>query len=111
MAVVQISWKDNADNETAFKIYKGTTTPLSGASTQIAQVDLVGSAWVASEINNGAPNVTLTSTNTGDSATQNEVFVITYEESITGDYYYGVSASNSVGDSDVVTTSPALAVS
>jgi hypothetical protein len=112
MAVVQISWKDNADNETAFKIYKGTATPLSASSQQIAEVTLAGGTWAVAESASGlAPNVTLTSTNTGDSATQNETFVITYEEGVADDYYFGVSASNAVGDSDVVTSSPALTVS
>ena len=111
MAVVQISWKDNADNETSFKIYKGTTSPLSSSSTQIGVVSLSGSTWSASEFTSGsAPNITLTSTNTGDSATQNETFVITYDEGTSGSYYYAVSASNSVGDSDVVTTGSALTV-
>jgi hypothetical protein len=112
MATVQISFRDNADNETAFKIYKGTSAPLSASSTQIAEVNLVSGAWTVSETTSGsAPSVSLQSTNTGNSATQGETFVVRYEEGTPGDYYYGVSASNDIGDSDVVTTGSALTVS
>ena len=111
MAIIQISFQDNANNETAFKVYKGTSTPLNQSSTQIAQVDLQNGVWVASETSTGsAPQLALTSTNTGDSVTNGETFVLTYEESNIGNFYFGVSASNSVGDSDIVTTSSALSV-
>jgi len=106
MAIVQISWQDNADNETEFKIYKGGTTPLDSGDTQIAKVELVSGNWSAAEFTNGsAPSLQLTSTNTGSSATTGETFTITYDEQTAGTYYFGVSASNSVGDSDVVTSS------
>lgn len=111
MAVIQISWQDNANNETSFKIYKGTSSPLDSNSTQIASVDLTNGAWVATESSTGsAPSLSLTSSNTGDSVTTGETFVVTYEESTLGNYFYGISASNAVGDSDVVTTSSALSV-
>lgn len=111
MAVIQISWQDNANNETSFKIYKGTSSPLNSQSDQIASVDLQSGAWVATETSTGsAPQLSLTSSNTGDSVTTGETFVITYEESTLGNYFYGISASNAVGDSDVVTTSSALSV-
>lgn len=111
MAIVQISWQDNANNETAFKIYKGTTSPLDSSSTLIANVELSNGSWVASEETTGsAPNLTLTSSNTGDSVTTGETFVVTYEEGTLGNYFYGVSASNAVGDSDVVTSGSALSV-
>ncbi len=111
MAVIQISFQDNANNETSFKIYKGTSSPLDSSSTQIASIDLVNGSWVASETSSGsAPSLSLTSSNTGDSVTTGETFVVTYEENTIGNYFYGVSASNSVGDSDVVTTGTALSV-
>lgn len=111
MAIVQISWQDNANNETSFKIYKGTSSPLNASSDQIASVTLTGGQWSASEHSTGsAPSLSLTSSNTGDSVTSGETFVITYEESSLGNFFYGVSASNAVGDSDVVTTGTALSV-
>lgn len=107
MAVVQISFKDNANNEDSFKIYKGTASPLTAGSTQIATIALSGGAWVATESSSGsAPSLTLTSTgHNADPATTGETFVLTYEEGSANTYYYGISASNSVGDSDVVTSS------
>jgi hypothetical protein len=107
MAVVQISFKDNANNEDSFKIYKGTATPLTSASTQIATIALSAGTWTATEFSSGsAPSLTLTSTgHNSDPATVGETFVLTYEEATANTYYYGISASNSVGDSDVVTSS------
>ena len=110
MATVQISFRDNADNETEFKVYRGTSAPLSSASTQIASVALSGGAWAVTSINSEAHNVEITSTNTGDSVTSGETFVIKYDELVAGDYYYGISASNAIGDSDVVTTATTLTI-
>lgn len=111
MAVVQLSFQDNANNETSFKIYKGTTSPLDSSSTQIAEIRLDSGAWVADEATTGsAPSLSLNSNNTNDSSTTGETFVVSYEETTAGDYYYGVSASNDVGDSDVVTTSSTLTI-
>ena len=111
MAVVQLSWRDNSDNETGFKIYKGTSSPLSSSSDQIAEVSLNGGTWVVAESATGsAPDVAITSTNTGDSVTKDETFIITYTESVADTYYFGVSATNAIGDSDVVTTGSALIV-
>lgn len=111
MATVQISFRDNADNETSFNIYKGTSSPLSASSTKIAEISLSNGAWIVAEETTGsAPNITLTSTNTGDSVTTGETFVVRYDEGTTGLYYYGVSAENAVGASDVVTTASALNV-
>jgi|13_taG_2_1085334.scaffolds.fasta_scaffold05443_10 hypothetical protein len=112
MAIVQISFQDNANNETGFKVYRGSSSPLTASSTQIAQIDLVSGSWVASETSTGsAPSLQLTSTNTGDSNTTGETFVITYDEGTSGNYFFGVSATNAVGDSDIVTTSSQLSVS
>lgn len=111
MAIVQISFQDNANNETRFKIYKGTSTPLNSNSTQIAEINLTNGSWVASEASTGsAPSLSLTSSNTGDSVTTGETFVVTYDEGTPNNYFYGVSASNAVGDSDVVTSGSALSV-
>jgi len=111
MATVQISFRDNADNETSFNIYQGTSSPLSASSTKIAEITLTNGTWGVAEASTGsAPNITLTSTNTGDSVTTGETFVVRYEEGTTGSYYYGVSAENAVGASDVVTTGSALNV-
>jgi hypothetical protein len=111
MAIIQISWQDNANNETSFKVYKGSSTPLNASSTQIASVSLTNGSWVATETTAGsAPSLAITSSNTGDSVTTGETFVVTYEEETLGNYFYGISASNAVGDSDVVTTGTALSV-
>jgi len=106
MAKVQISWRDNSDNEDSFKVYKSTSNPVTTSDALIAEVTLSGGTWSVS----GSANVALTSTNTTNSATTGEYFVISYDESAAGVYYYGVAASNAVGDSLIVTSTGSVTV-
>ena len=117
MDIIQISWKDNADNETSFKIFKGNSNTT--ATDHIANVTNTGAAWTASSLQNGsgqdlAPNAQLTSTgNSTDSATVGETFIFTYEETTASGasgYFYAVKASNAVGDSDAVVTASGVVV-
>jgi len=117
MAIIQISWKDNADNETSFKIFKGNSNTT--ATDHIANVTNTGATWVASSLtdsssNDLAPNAQLTSTgNSTQATTQGETFIFTYEETTAsgaGGYFYAVKASNAVGDSDAVVTASGVVV-
>ena len=101
MAKVQISWRDNSDNEDGFKIYKATNNPVQSTDSLIATVELSGGTW---GVTGSATNVALTSVNTTNSATAGETFTLTYDESVANTYYYGVAAFNAVGDSIVVTS-------
>ena len=103
MATVQISFQDNANNESSFRIYRGTGSTVAKTDTYIAEIVLSGGAWSIS--GQSGSDHTLTSTNTGDSATTGETFTFSYIESTPGTYYYGICAHNSVGDSAVVTGS------
>jgi hypothetical protein len=107
MAKVQISWRDNSNNEEEFLVYKGASDPVSNTDDLIATVALSGTTW---GVSGTASNVTLTSTNTGDSLTTGETFTITYDEATPGTYYYGVAASNAVGASSVVTSTGSVEV-
>ena len=107
MAKVQISWRDNSDNEDSFKVYKSTNNPVEATDTLIAEVVLSGGVWNVSGIAN---NLALTSLNTTNSTTTGETFTISYDEDAAGTYYYGVSASNAVGDSLVVTSAGSVEV-
>lgn len=108
MAKVQISWQDNSDNEDSFKVYKGSASPVVDTDTLIATVALSGGAW---GVTGAGTNLAITSSNTADSVTTSEIFVITYDETAVGDYYYGVVASNAVGDSAVITSSTSVNIS
>lgn len=107
MAKVQISWEDKSDNEDSFKVYRGTATPVVDTDTLIGTVALSGGNW---SVSGAGADLELTSTNTGDASTVDETFIITYTESSQGDFYYGVVASNGVGDSDVATSATAVNV-
>lgn len=107
MAKVQISWEDKSDNEDSFKVYRGTATPVVDTDTLIGTVALSGGAW---SISGAGADLEITSTNTGDASVVDETFTITYTESAQGNYYYGVAASNGVGDSNMATSATAVNV-
>ena len=101
MAKIQVSWRDNADNEDGFKVYQSTDSTVTTGDTLIAEVTWSGSAWSAT---GAATNLSLTSSNQSPSAT-GEIFTITFDVNATGTYYYGVSATNAVGDSAIAASS------
>jgi hypothetical protein len=107
MAKVQISWRDNSDNEDSFKIFKSTNTPVTSSDAQIAEVELANGQW---GVSGTAANVAITSSNTTNSSTTGETFVVNYDEDVANIYYYGVAASNAVGDSLVVTSAGSVEV-
>jgi len=108
MAKIQISWTDNADNEYSFKVYQSTSATITDSDTLIGTVSLSGSTW---SVSGSGSNIALESTNTGNAATTGETFTISYDESTPGTYYYGVSACNSVGDSEIVESTGTITVS
>ena len=106
MAKIQISWRDNADNEDKFKIYRSGDSTVTTGDTLIAEVEWMGSSW---DVTGSGSNLSLTSSNGGPSAT-GEIFTLTYDENVAGTYYYGVSASNAVGDSAIAASSVSVVV-
>ena len=106
MAKIQISWRDNSDNEDEFKVYRSSDSSLAVDDTLIASVTWGGSSWSAS---GAGTNLQLTSSNGGPSGT-GEIFTLTYDENVAGEYYYGVSASNAVGDSAIAASAVAVVV-
>jgi hypothetical protein len=113
MATVQITFQDNADNETAFKIYRGASSTVTASDDHILTMTWNSSAaeWeitqIAASPDLSAQIITGTSdlpSNSGNS------FVIIYDESVTGTYYYGVSASNIVGDSAIASSGQSVTI-
>ena len=107
MAKIQISFQDNSDNEDEFKIYRGTATPVTTSDTQIAALTWDGSQWVFS---GSATNGEVTQGVNIDPSQAGQQYVFLYDEGTPNTYYYGVSASNAVGDS-AISTSGAVTVS
>lgn len=102
MAKIQISFQDNSDNEDEFRIYRGAATPVQDTDTLIATLShdgtnwsITGSAGSNHEISQGVNN---SPSSTGDQ------YIVLYDETSAGDYYYGVLASNAVGDSAISTS-------
>tara|TARA_B100001939_G_C16759642_1_gene537726 strand:- start:134 stop:505 length:372 start_codon:yes stop_codon:yes gene_type:complete len=122
MAVIQMGFKDNADNETGFKIYRksisdGESTSVSVSDHHIATIELAGDpvAWTVTAHNDPQTsadllNPVLSSTNSTDTATTGERFIFSYEETTAGFYLYGVAVTNDTGDSDIVSSSNQIQV-
>lgn len=111
MATVQISFQDNADNETAFKIYRGTSSTVSTTDVHILTMtwDAATSTWGIAQIPS-SPDLNasiITGATTAPSETGNN-FVVVYDEATPGTYYYGVAASNVVGDSGVASSAQSV---
>lgn len=102
MAKVQISFQDNADNETHFYIYRSTATPVTSADTKIMELEWnsTNSEWEFNQ-NTTATNPEVTQGASSDPTSSGDTFIVLYDESTADTYYYGVSAFNSVGESGV----------
>lgn len=108
MALIQLSFDDNANNEDSFRIYRGTGSSVTTSDTYIAEIILANGAWTINGQNGTAH--TITSTNTGAATATGETFTFTYTESTPGNYYYGVCAHNEVGSSNVATNPNVVAI-
>ena len=101
-STIRLQWRDNSTNETQFNIYRGTSLDMSDSDIQIAQVIWNGSTWDTSIVSTQVNSLSLISSAGGPSSTG--MFVIEFEEPNSGEHYYGVSAYNPAGESDVVST-------
>jgi hypothetical protein len=109
MALVKVEWIDAADNETGFKVYRGTNSAVATSDVLIAEVSLSSGNWTVTGQSGSSHQ--LTSVNTGASSATGETFTLTYEESNAGTYFYGVAATNSVGDSPITSSTITVTVS
>lgn len=105
---IRIQWRDNAVNETEFFIYRSTNPSISTSDTKIAKLEWSGTSWVASDISSQVSSVSAITTQA--SPTDVGLFEIEFTDAIQGDNYYGVSASNATGESDVVPTTTSINV-
>ena len=103
MAKIQISFQDNADNETNFKVYRGTTANVSSGDTLIATMTW-SSATSSWSISGAGTNLEITSGINEAPSSSGSNFVVIYDENTPGTYYYGVSAGNAVGDSSIASS-------
>lgn len=97
MAKIQISFQDNSDNEDEFRIYRGTSSTVTTSDTLIATLEWGGASW---SITGSGTNLEISSGSTNDPTSTGQ-YVVLYDENSPGTYYYGVLASNSVGDSAI----------
>lgn len=104
MATVQITFTDASTNEDAFNIYRsddGVSAVVDG-SKLVSQLAWDGSAWQASQgaLANNTVSIQAGSS-TASPSTPGQTFILRYNETDTGEFKYGVTASNAIGDSDI----------
>jgi hypothetical protein len=108
---IRLEWQDEANNETAFKVYRGSSLSMNeGNSDLIVSIEWDGTSWNAGIVD--TTNISgLTDFTSGGEPTDTEgTFGFTFTEASSGTYYYGVSAGNAVADSDVVPSTSAITI-
>jgi hypothetical protein len=100
MAKIQISFQDNADNETEFLIYRGANATVTSTDTLIATMtwSTSTSSW---SISGAGSNLEITAGLNEAPSSSGSQFIVIYDENTPGNYYYGVAASNAVGASAI----------
>lgn len=108
---IQIEWQDEANNETIFKVYRGTSLSMNANNSDlIATIVWNGSSWDTNIIDTIDVSG-ITNFSAGGSPTDIEgTFGFTFTDAKSGTYYYGVSAGNAVADSDVVPSTSAITI-
>lgn len=108
MATVQISFTDASNNETSFKVFRSDNggNAVNDDLKKVGDITYDGSDWQIAAANSFA-SVTLYSKPASGSGpdAQGQQFSVRYEEGDSGDYKYGVVASNDIGDSDITESS------
>ena len=111
MATVQIAFTDNSDNEDKFTVYRSddgqaVTSVASEAVGEIAW-SAAASVWqITSGPVDGSNSLAFVGAAPTADFTNNNSFTITYEESSTGTFTYGVEAENSIGKSATTSATP-----
>jgi len=107
---VKLSWKDEANNETIHRIYRGSSLLMTPAtSTLIAELEWDGTTWNETIIDTNI-NTLNKIADGGDPVTTGQTFEIDFVDTILGEHYYGVSAGNAVADSDIVASSSSILI-
>jgi hypothetical protein len=88
---LNISFKDNSDNESSFKIYRASNLNFSD------KVEIISLSYSYGWIFSSSNNPVLKSSNSPPIHT-GETFSIDFDEDETGSFFYGVSAYNIAGD-------------
>lgn len=108
--IVQLQWRDRANNETKFRVFRNDTPEILLHDNEIIRVEWDGTTWGVVEMNTNVSNATLETSNSPPSVSD-ELFKIQFTDAQTGTYYYGVSAGNAVSNSDVVPTDTSITIS
>jgi hypothetical protein len=107
---IKLSWKDEANNETIHRIYRGDSLLMTAeSSVLIAELEWDGTQWNESVIDSGINTLTKISDG-GDPVSTGQTFEVEFIDTLLGEHYYGVSAGNAVADSDVVASSSSILI-
>lgn len=107
--LVQLQWRDKANNETEFRVFRNSTPEFLLTDTEVARVEWSGTTWTTTIQESNISNLSLETSNSSPS-TADDLFKIQFTEALQGEHYYGVAAGNEMGFSDVVPTSTSIVV-
>lgn len=108
---LKLQWQDEANNETRFDIYRGTSLNMSEAdSTKIIEIVWNGSSWDESIVDTTNVSGLIDFISGGSPETTEGTFSLTFTDALAGTHYYGVSAGNSVANSDVVPSTSSITI-
>jgi hypothetical protein len=110
--LIQLTWTDEADNETTHSVYRGSDLNMTSASgTFLFKIDWDGTSWnIDSASQDSSINSIQVLQDGGAPTTVSQDFQVEFVDTVLGEHYYGVSASNATGASDVVPSSSSILI-
>lgn len=86
-------------------MYRSIQSPLTVLDELVLSIDLdiINTAWTITYTEGSTiSNASIVQAGSTDISVLDTNFIIEFDDSTTGDTYYGISAANAVGESDVV---------
>ena len=113
MATVQITFTDDSNNEDSFSIYRsgdGSNSVAVSDADKVATLSWSGTAWGIADGALSSDSSIEAGSATNDPTNTSQQFIVRYTEDNSGDYKYGVVATNAIGNSDITISSDVVSV-
>lgn len=108
---IKLEWQDEANNETFFNIYRGTSLGMvESDSDLIIRIVWNGSSWDQTIWDSTDISALSDFLSGGNPEDVEGAFSITFIDAKAGTHYYGVLAGNSVAKSDIVPSTSAITI-
>ena len=105
---LKLNWRDNAKNDLAFKIKRSGSSVMDESDLDIISLAWDGSQWT--ETIEDTTNISAVTINQFVTPSSTGIFSLTFTDGFVGSNYYGVSAGNATGYSDIISTDTAVTI-